>query len=89
MAAGKITIRCHEDGWHVTRPSFGFGPAMTTVYPTGAAAIGSLTRQAVGSAGPTVERSINGYAHGLSAGWEPPRQFRPRWFEASEQVLGP
>lgn len=69
----KITIRRRADGWHVTRPPFGFGPATTAVYPTGRAALGSLTRQGLASANAVTQATdFTLYQH-----------HRPRWIGAS------
>lgn len=80
----KITIRRHPDGWHVTRPAFGFAPAgmSTTVYRSGVVALGSLNGPATGgSSGAGVVTGASYWMAPLSWRGYPTR---PRWIHAGE-----
>lgn len=76
----KITVKREADGWHVTRPPFGFTPATVTVYPTGAQAIASLGRHAAGTAGSSAALNVGSYVPGLPS--KQGQAVRPRWLEA-------
>jgi hypothetical protein len=76
----KITIKRHPDGWHVSRPAYGFGRSSTTVYSNGAAALASLTCSGLGSGSSSTDR---GYFTLQLWSWTGLPSRRPRWIEAS------